>query len=143
MSEVDLVAKTITLAKERTKAKRKLVLPTSDFVEALLLRRGAAGKMTHVFPSSAGSVSGHVEDPRLWFDIIERETGIKVRAHDLRRTFLTAAEHAQITPRAQSALANHSLGRDVTGRYVIMEVRELREPMEKVTEKLKEWIGIK
>lgn len=141
--EIDLVAKSITLPAERTKPKRPLVLPISSFVEELLLRRQAIGKMTYVFPSSAGSKSGHVEEPRLWFEIIERETGIKVRPHDLRRTFITATEHAEITPRAQSALVNHSLGRDVTSSYVIMPVRELREPMEKVTDKLKEWIGIK
>jgi integrase len=141
--EVDLVAKTITLPPQRTKAKRPLVLPISSFVEELLLRRKAAGMMKYVFPSSAGSRSGHVEEPRLWFKIIEQETGIKVSPHDLRRTFVTATEHAEIMPRIQSALVNHSLGRDVTSRHVIIPVSELREPMEKVTNKLKEWIGIK
>jgi integrase len=141
--EVDLTAKTITIPAERTKARRPLVLPISDFVEELLLRRSAAGMMKFVFPSSAGSRSGHVEEPRVWFKMIEQNTGIKVSPHDLRRTFTTATEHAQIMPRIQSALVNHSLGRDVTSRYVIIPVSELIEPMQKVTNKLKEWIGIK
>ena len=141
--EIDLVANTITIPAERTKAKRPLVLPISSFVEELLRRREAAGKMKFVFPSSAGSRSGHVEEPRLWFEIIEQITGIKVSPHDLRRTFVTASQHAQIAPRFQSALVNHTLGRDTTGKYINIPVSELREPMEKVTNKLKEWIGIK
>lgn len=141
--EVDLVAKTITLPPERTKAKRQLVLPISSFVEELLLRRQAIGKMTYVFPSSAGSRSGHVEEPRLWLEMIEQSTGIKVSPHDLRRTFVTAAEHAQITSRMQGALVNHTLGQDTTGKYIIFPVSELREPMEKVCDTLKTWCGVK
>lgn len=59
-----------------------------------------------------------------------------------RRTFVTAAESADISPLALSALVNHSLGRDVTSGYVVMTAERLREPAQRVADHLKLLIGL-
>lgn len=97
--------------------------------------------MKHVFPSST-SQSGHIQEPKKWFELIEQETGIKVSPHDMRRTFASAGEIAGITPRALSQLLNHSTTADITSRYVIMNAEQLREPMQKICDQLKKWCDI-
>jgi integrase len=67
--------------------------------------------------------------------------GIEISAHDLRRTFITIAESADISPLALKALVNHALGSDVTSGYVQMTTERLREPAQKVADKLKELCG--
>ena len=59
-------------------------------------------------------------------------------AHDLRRTFITVAESSDISPIALKALVNHSLGKDVTSGYVVMTVDRLREPAQKVCDRMAE-----
>lgn len=62
--------------------------------------------------------------------------------HDLRRTFVTIAESCDIPVYALKGLVNHSLGSDVTAGYIVPGPDRLREPMQRVTNKLKELIGI-
>jgi hypothetical protein len=73
---------------------------------------------------------------------IAKTTGIRISAHDLRRTFITIAESCNISPIALRALVNHSMGRDVTSKYVQMSVDRLREPAQIVTHRIKELCGI-
>jgi len=61
---------------------------------------------------------------------------------DLRRTYITAAESADISPLALRALVNHSLGGDVTSGYIVMTPERLREPAQRVCERLKVLCGI-
>ena len=68
--------------------------------------------------------------------------GIEISAHDLRRTFITIAESADISPLALKALVNHALGSDVTSGYVQMTTERLREPAQKVADKMKGCCGI-
>ncbi len=64
--------------------------------------------------------------------------------HDLRRTFSTVAESSDISAIALKALVNHSLGRkDVTTNYVQITVDRLREPAQKICDKMMELCGIK
>jgi integrase len=70
--------------------------------------------------------------------LVEKETGIKVAAHDLRRTFLTVAESCEISPLALKALANHATGNDVTAGYVQLSSERLREAAQRVADKMKE-----
>jgi integrase len=123
-----------------TKSGRKLDLPMSDLVHDLLVARRAAGDTKFVFP--APSASGHVESPKFHFRQIAEATGIRVSPHDLRRTFVTIAESCDISPFALRALVNHSLGRDVTSGYIQMTAERLREPVQRVADKLKEQCGV-
>ena len=47
-----------------------------------------------------------------------------------------------MSPLALSALVNHSLGRDVTSGYVVMTAERLREPAQRVCNRIKALCGI-
>jgi integrase len=138
--DIDLTQRVIRLPATRigNKAKRKLDLPMSDYVRDLLVARRAIGNATFVFPGPAG----HITDASHPLDAVAEATGIKVSAHDLRRTFSTVAESADISPMALKALVNHSLGGGITERYIQMTTERLREPVQKVCDKLKTLCGI-
>jgi integrase len=119
-----------------TKAKRKLDLPMTDVEHDLLAARRKLGKGAFVFPGN--SKSGHIEEPKSFLADVAVSTGIAVSPHDIRRTFATMAEAAEVSPLALKALMNHALGRDVTEGYVRIEVDRLRAPMQKIADRLKE-----
>ena len=85
--------------------------------------------------------SGHLSEPKFPLNQIALSTGIRVSAHDLRRTFITVAESCDISPIALKALVNHSLNGDVTSGYVIINAERLREPAQRVTDRLKALCG--
>jgi integrase len=138
---VDFTHCVIRLPAANTKSGRKLDLPMTDVVRALLVARRAVGN-EGAFVFSAQSKSGHIEEPAFPLKQLYVSTGIRVSAHDLRRTFVTAAESTDISPLALSALVNHSLGRDVTSGYVIMTAERLREPAQRVCDRIKSLCGI-
>jgi integrase len=133
---IDLAERVIRLPAANTKAGRKLDLPMTDVVHELLTARRSVGR-DGPFVFSADSASGHIEEPAYPLEQVAASTGIRVSAHDLRRTFVTVAESADISPLALSALVNHSLGRDVTSGYVVMTAERLREPAQRVADRLK------
>jgi integrase len=135
-SEVDLRNRVIRLPAIRAKSGVKLDLPMSDYVRDLLVARRAIGDTTHVFPSN--SKSGHLEEPKFALAMVAEASGIKVSVHDLRRTYITAAESTEMSVMALKALVNHGLGRGVTEGYIRMTVERLREPAQKVADRLKE-----
>ncbi len=59
--------------------------------------------------------------------------GLKWTAHDLRRTFITAAQRTLNDLATVKRLVNHSLGGDVTTKhYLRLSVEDLRKPMQTV-----------
>lgn len=137
---VDFKEKVIRLPSAITKTKKALDLPMSDIVHDLLVARRAIGDAHWVFP--AASRSGHIEEPKFFFNQIGEDCGLFVSPHDLRRTFITVAESCDISPSALKALVNHSLGGDITEGYMQMEAERLREPAQRVAEKLKKLCAI-
>jgi integrase len=133
--DVDLHEKVLRVPAIRTKAGRKLDLPMTDIVFDIFLERQRLGRERFVFPSNS-SVK-HMTDAQHPLTLVGIATGIRVSAHDLRRGYLTVAESTDISPLALRALANHSLGGDVTAGYVQMTVERLREPAQKVADRLK------
>jgi integrase len=139
--EVDFAQRVIRLPARRTKAGRKLDLPMSSFVRHLLVARRALGNDGGwVFGADSGS--GHIEEPRFALAQIAEATGIRVSCHDLRRTYITVAESSDISPLALKALVNHALGGDVTSGYVQMTIERLREPAQRVCDRMMELCGI-
>jgi integrase len=132
--DVDLSEKVIRLPAARTKAGRKLDLPMSRFVYDLLDARRDIGNADWVFPSN--SEGGHLVEPKFFLRQVAETSGVEVSAHDLRRTYITVAESTDISPLALKALVNHSLGSDVTSGYVQMTAERLREPAQKVANRL-------
>lgn len=68
--------------------------------------------------------------------------GIKFCLHDLRRTFITVAESLDIPYAALKRLLNHSDGNDVTGGYLQITTDRLREPMERISNRLVELMTV-
>ena len=141
-ADVDLKGQVIRVPATATKAGRKLDLPMSDTVHDLLVTRRATGGAPNdpVFP--ANSKSGHIEEPKFALQQIEQACGVRISTHDLRRTFLTVAESCDISPLALKSLVNHSVGGDVTAGYVQMTPERLREPAQKVANKISALCGI-
>jgi integrase len=135
-SDVDFEEKTFSIPGERTKSGVTLTLPMSDLVSNMLIARRAIGRADFIFP--ANSKSGHLEEPKDAFHEIGQATGIKVSAHDLRRTFLTVAESLDISPLAYKALVNHAAPRDVTSGYITIDVERLRDPAQRIADKMRE-----
>jgi len=133
---VDFDKKMIRLPSAVTKSGKPLDLPMTDFVQHLLVERRQIGKTDFVFP--APSKSKHIEEPKFAFGEVGKACGVRVSAHDMRRTFITIAESCEISHFALKGLVNHSLGRDITAQYIQMAVERLREPAQKVTDRIKE-----
>ncbi len=55
--------------------------------------------------------------------------------HDLRRTFITLAEGLDIPHYALKRLVNHA-DTDVTAGYIVPDPNRLREPMQRITDRL-------
>ena len=134
--DVDLAGRVIRLPADSTKSGSKLDLPMSTFVRDLLVARRSLGGGEYVFP--ADSKSGYIAEPKYPLGLIAGATGIRISAHDLRRTFITVAESSDISPLALKALVNHSLGDDVTAGYVVMTIDRLRAPAQKVCDRMVE-----
>jgi integrase len=134
--EVDFATKVIRLPAARTKAGRKLDLPMASFVRDLLVARRALGN-DGGWVFGADSRSGHIEEPKFALDQVAKATGIVVSAHDLRRTFITMAESADVSPLALKSLLNHAPpSGDVTSGYIQITTERLREPAQRVCDRL-------
>jgi len=142
--QIDFTEKVIRIPWKRTKHKRDVFkLPMTDFVCDLLLGMGTRSEGGFVFP--ANSASGCIAEPKHPCELIERATGIKISAHDLRRDFITAAENTDMSAFALKALVDHTLPgetNDVSGGYMDMTLARLREPAQRVCDLLKLWCGL-
>lgn len=135
--DIDFAQQIIHIPAQRTKAKRKLDLPMSDYVHDLLVaRRGLGFENEFVFPGD--SRTGHLMEPKKALAEIGKTCGVHVSAHDLRRTFITVASGCLIAPQALKALVNHALGGDVTEDYNQLSTSTLAKPMQIVTDRMKE-----
>ncbi len=137
--EVDLQARVIHIPKTRTKNRRKLDLPLSDFLQDLLVARRGLALREWVFP--ANSRSGHLVDVKFACGQVAKTFGRKISAHDLRRTFITVAGRCDVTIYLQKALVNHK-DKDVHADYIIFTAEDLRPAMQQVTDRLKAHIGL-
>lgn len=144
---------------------RSFHLPLSDYLVRLLQRRQAEHKRLierraiplhatpFVFPAARGK-TGHIVETRwniaaVYYEVELKAGDKKVKRrrqytmHDLRRTFATVAESLDISPYAIKALLNHRSNSniDVTGGYIDVRPDRLREPMQRITDRLLELIA--
>ncbi|MCP4473060.1 MAG: tyrosine-type recombinase/integrase [Gammaproteobacteria bacterium] len=139
---IDLKDRTLTI--EQTKNHQRHVLPLSDYLYELILRRRPFSQQHHsdyLFP--AESETGHLKDPRKAMLKIAELSGVPFTIHDLRRTFITIAESLDIPAYALKRLLNHATTNDVTADYIIIDVERLRRPMQKITDHILALMGIK
>jgi integrase len=141
-ADVDFTSRTIKLPARRTKAKRPLNLPMTDFVHDLLVALRALGTENEfVFPGDGAS--GHLREPKKAFAEIAKTCGVRVSPHDLRRTFISIAADTAIPTLALKGLVNHAIGGDVTENYARgFGTEQLRAPAQAVADKIKAYAGI-
>ena len=128
--QIDFKEKTLTITE--TKNNRVHRLPFSKAIEELLQRRFDEKSSPFVFPSDAER--GHLSEPRTAIARVTKLSGVSFTLHDLRRTFITAAERLEIPAYALKRLMNHKDPNDVTDGYIIFNVERLRLPMQKITD---------
>lgn len=127
---VDLEGRTLTI--EDTKNGEPLELPLSDYLVTLFARRKAALRGDYVFPGTGKH--GYLVEPRKPMRRVIEASGVQFSLHDLRRTFITAAESIDIPIFAIKRLVNHKMHGDVTAGYIISDVERLRAPMQRITD---------
>lgn len=134
-SDIDFKDKTVLF--RETKNKKPHTLPLSKFLFELLEdRKNNFYENEFVFPGPGKS--GYISPPVKPMRHVINKTGIAFCFHDLRRTFITVAESLDIPYAALKKLLNHSDGNDVTGGYLQISTERLRDPMEKISQKLVE-----
>jgi integrase len=118
------------------KGGRAFDLPLSDKLVELLEQRKEENKT--LYPDTPWIFPTHDREGKV-IPIREARTdvGVKWTPHDLRRTFITVAESLDISAYALKALVNHSQPKgDVTAGYMSIDVERLRDPMQRITDKL-------
>ncbi len=137
--DIDLDNQTIRV--RDTKNREEHMLPMSDFLLALLKRRWKDRESSlFVFPNRTDD--RHIVDIRYHIYEVADRSGIRFTVHDLRRTFATIATET-VTQYELKKLMNHKDGSDVTYGYIHTTVRELREPMQRVTNVILGYAGFK
>lgn len=123
-----------------TKNETPLYLPLSDYLQELLTNRKKVFAGEYVFP---GTRSPHLVNVQRSLKLIKDKTGIKFSCHDLRRTFATIAESLDLSKYTIKALLNHKTedSADVTAGYIIINVDRLRDPMQRITDRILKYIN--
>jgi integrase len=129
-------------------------LPLSDVVYKLLKKRSKVRvlKNSYVFPGardnlhlveSKWSVARVTElSVKARLQRQEEPIGVKFTMHTLRRTFATVAERLDISHYSLKKLLNHKSSSDVTSRYAVVSVEDLRPAMQKIADHLKHHTGL-
>jgi integrase len=117
-----------------TKNGDPLYLPLAKYTwQMLRLRRDLNPAETFVFTGKYGKAfrihTSHIRR-------IEWASGVKFNPHDLRRTYLTVGDSLDIPLHILKRLANHRQSQDITLSYIQTNVSRLREPVEKITQKI-------
>lgn len=163
-SSVDMKNRSFTVIE--TKNGKPHELPMSDYLYSLFQELQNQKINDYVFPGTGAA--GHLIEPRKMMNFITMQTlltfngvtnrseldkkniedpdsiqpGLSFMLHDLRRTFITVAESLDISYAALKRLLNHSDGNDVTGGYLQITTDRLRDPMERISARLLELMGI-
>ncbi len=140
-SDIDFKAKTFTFTPEKKRGEKpeddRVSMPLSHQAFKVLSDRKQQGwENDYVFPGK--HPSPHLSNADSYKRDIIKESGIRFCLHDLRRTFITVAESLDIPHYALKALLNHSMGNDVTGGYIVMTTERLREPMQRISDRITE-----
>ena len=131
-SNIDLASKMIHVPPEVTKAKRALDLPMSIPVYDMLVTRRQSNH-SYVFPGRGRSY--WTSYGRAFADL-EKATGLKLSAHDMRRTFASVANNSGANWIALKTMLNHSTRGDVTAGYTLLSDAVLRREVQLVADAL-------
>ncbi|WP_068544714.1 tyrosine-type recombinase/integrase [Thalassotalea crassostreae] len=116
-----------------TKNSNPLELPITKHLSTVIKRCKERSQTAYVF--GAENVYGRIKEPKKVVAKVKKISGVEAcNFHDLRRTFITTAEHLSIGQYTIKRLSNHALGTDVTDGYKILTSETLREPSNKIQE---------
>lgn len=122
-----------------TKNRDDHVLPLGSLLREIIERRhqGRAGA-EYVFASKEDPTAPYSYNTlRGWFDAIAAESGVRITAHDCRRTFASIAESLDISAFAVKRLLNHRTGNaDVTAGYIVIDPERLRGAMQRIEDEV-------
>lgn len=143
-SDIDFKRKAFTFTPEKKRGEKpeddQVTMPMSEQLYKLLLKRRAAGyENEYIFPGK--HPAPFLSNPDNYKRDIIAVSGVQFCFHDLRRTFITIAEGLDIPHYSLKALLNHSMGNDVTGGYIQITTERLREPMQKIADRITELIA--
>ncbi len=129
--DIDFTSGTLTVVD--TKNGKPLTIPLSSAaVEILTQRHGNRDSSPWVFPSTGKS--GHLEEPKKAVAKIAGLSGVTASPHDLRRTFVSIGESAELSPYVIKRLVNHS-STDVTEiHYIEIELERLKIATQSITD---------
>ena len=132
--DIDLKDKTFIVGK--TKNHEGLRLPLTWILLDILERRKNDNGNPYVFEGE--KPNSHLSPPKKQIEKAREIIGFHFTNHDLRRTFTTTAHRLNFGKYTLDRLINHKTedSRDVTARYVILDVEDLREPMNQITESI-------
>jgi len=124
-----------------TKNKLEFALPITDRLKEIFDRRSKARKdKTNPYVFAAEGKTGKFDLRDAHFKLISDQTKVPFGLHDLRRTYLTQGFLMGHDLEMLKKLANHKTNDsdDVTKGYLIVKVNDMKEPMEKVGDRLSE-----
>ena len=131
-SDIDFRNHSFTL--EDTKNNESHSLPLNFKLDEVLERRKNDSDNPYVFEGL--KPNSHLHPPKRQMARAVELVGFHFTTHDLRRTFETMANRLNLSNYTLDKLINHKNSKTITGRYIVLEIDDLREPMEKTAELL-------
>ena len=122
---------------EDTKNHERHKMPLTKVLIDVLERRKNDTGNPYVFEGE--KPNSHLTPPKKQIQKARELMGFHFTNHDLRRTFTTTANRLNFNKYIIDRLVNHKNtedSRDVTKRYIILDIEDLREPMNQISETL-------
>lgn len=122
-----------------TKNHEDHVLPLGSLLREIIERRyRTRGGSEYVFASKGDAKAPFSYNTlRGWFESTAAECGVRITAHDCRRTFASIAESLEISAYAVKRLLNHRSGNaDVTAGYIVIDPERLRGAMQRIEDEV-------
>lgn len=132
-ADVDMKAKTFTIRATIAKNHQEHTIPMSNAIFDILKRRETNKENEYVFPGHGEK--GHVVELKRAVAAVEKKSEVDFCLHDLRRTFASIAEQ-EVSYAVLKRLLNHYTGNDVTAGYLVIPMEHLREPMQKIANRI-------
>mgnify|MGYP004003086961 FL=1 len=132
--DIDLKDKTFVVGK--TKTHKGLKLPLTWILLEVLERRKNDNENPFIFEGE--KPNSHLSPPKKQIEKAREIMGFHFTNHDLRRTYSTTASRLNFGKYTIDRLINHTTkdSGDVTARYVNLDVEDLREPMNQITDSI-------
>ncbi|MGH7193198.1 MAG: tyrosine-type recombinase/integrase, partial [Candidatus Saccharimonadales bacterium] len=146
----------MTIPNEDDKTRKERRIPLPDIAIQILERRSKLPRPIdndYIFPVDPQAIDKrkrtgtagpkYIQEPKRGIAKVVKDSGVYFSMHVLKNTFLTTASRLDIAHYKLKALGFHSVKGDVTGGYVQTDPEQLREPMQKICDYLREQCGAK